>query len=317
MKKAFYGIVLMVMMVSSCRANTGDTVNNGIDAGQIMNSINKGKAVVVQGKIITGDLDFTSVKKSDIFSSSLRIAEIGVPVTFLDCIFMGRVTTNGQKDNIAIVTRFGSSISFEACDFRNDADFSNCTVEGMVNFTGAIFREKALFNNVTFNGRQTYFTAFSSEKLFSMQEARIDGSADFFKGRATGKLSFQSTEFRGTARFSDLDCNGKSDFSLANFRSDALFTYANFGGEFRMSDATVAGRLDLISVTFSSGTWITNAVFSGKVNLTKTIVRNIFDVSGTMFMLGKPVMDQFSIEETGNLITKGAKFAVVNEFTTE
>ncbi|MFH1118342.1 MAG: pentapeptide repeat-containing protein [Bacteroidota bacterium] len=317
MKKLIVLLVVSLFLTTGCRPDNLPVTNNGISSGTIIKSIDKGKAVVVQGKIITDDLDFTSVKKTGIFSSSVRIAEIGVPVTFLDCIFMGRVTTNGQKDKSQIFTRFGSVITFEACDFRDEADFSNCTVEGMVNFTGAIFREKALFNNVTFNGRQVYFTAFSSEKLFSMQESVINGSADFFKGKVTGKISFQSTDFRGTARFSDMDCNGKSDFSLANFRSDALFTYANFGGDFRMSDVNVAGRLDLISVSFNSGAWLTNAVFSGKVNLTKSVARAVFDLSGSVFMHGKPVTEEFSIEETGQLITKGAKFAVLNEFTTE
>lgn len=317
MKKQLTGILVILLMVTGCRANSGETTNNGIDAGQIVNNINKGKAVVVQGKIVTGDLDFTAIKKNSIFSSSLRIAEIGIPVTFIDCIFLGRVTANGQKDKVAIITRFGSSVTFEACDFRNEADFSNCTVEGMVNFTDAIFREKALFNNVTFKGRQVYFTAFSSEKLFSMQESQIDGSADFFKGKVNGKLSFQSTDFRGTARFSDLDCSGKSDFSLANFRNDALFTYASFGSDFRMTDVHVAGRLDLISVNFNSGAWLTNAVFSGRVNLTKSVVRAVFDMSGSVFMQGKPVTEEFTIEKTGQLITKGAKFAVLNEFTIE
>lgn len=317
MKNLLAFLLIMPLLVSGCHANPGDSVNNGMDAGRIIQNINKGKAVVVQGKIITGDLDFTAVKKTIVFSSSLRISDIIIPVTFIDCIFMGKVTTTGKKDQSTLVTRFASTVTFEACDFRSDADFSNCTVEGDVNFTGAIFREKALFNNVTFRGRQTYFTAFSAEKQFSMQESRIDGSADFFKGKVTGKMSFQSTDFLGTARFSDLDCSGKCDFSMATFRKDALFTYAVFGNEFRMSDASVSGRLDLISVHFSSDTWLTNNLFKGKVNLTKSVAYGIFDLSGSAFMQGKPVMDEFGLKETGKLIDKGAKFAVFDELTKE
>lgn len=317
MKKIIPGILILMLMITGCRADTVSEVNNGINAGSIINSINKGKAVLVHDKIITDDLDFTAIKKIEIFSSSLQIVQIDVPITFLNCIFMGKVTTNGQKDKSQVNTHFGSSITFEACDFRADANFDNTTVDGMVNFTGAIFREKALFNNVTFNGRHSYFTAFTSEKLFSMQEARIDGAIDFFKGKATGKINFQSTDFRGLARFSDLDCNGKSDFSLANFRSDALFTYSNFGNDFRFSDASVAGKLDLISVSFQSGAWLTNSVFAGKVNLTKSEAKGNFDLSGSYFMQGKPVMDEFIVLPPGQLITFGSKFAVSNEFTTE
>ncbi len=317
MKKTFLGIVFTMIMITGCSANQGDTVNNGIRAGGIISSINKGKAVLIKDKIITDDLDFSKIKRHDVFSSSIEIARVDVPVTFLNCIFMGKVITNGMQSQRQVNTQFGSSVTFEACDFRGDADFSNSTVDGMVNFTGAIFREKALFNNVTLKGRQVYFTAFTSEKLFSMQESRIEGAIDFFKAKITGKVSFQSTDFWGTARFSDLDCNGKSDFSLTNFRSDALFTYTNFGNEFRMSNATVAGRLDLISVTFQSSAWLTNSVFAGKVNLTKSEVKARFDLSGSLFAAGRPVTDEFVVQPSGELVTTGAQFATFQDYTNE
>ncbi len=317
MKKAFLGIVFSVIMITGCSANKGDTVNNGISAGSIINSINKGKEVLIKDKIVTDDLDFSKIKRHNVFSSSLEIARVEVPVTFLNCIFMGKVITNGMQSERQVNTQFGVSVTFEACDFRGDADFSNSTVDGMVNFTGAIFREKALFNNVTFKGRQVYFTAFTSEKLFSMQESRIEGAIDFFKAKVTGKFTFQSTDFWGTARFSDIDCNGKSDFSLTNFRSDALFTYANFADEFRMSNATIAGRTDLISVSFQSNAWLTNSVFSGKVNLTKTEVKARFDLSGSLFAAGRPVLDEFVVQPSGELITSGAQFATFKDFTYE
>lgn len=286
-------------------------------AGEVINSINKGKAVLIKDRIITDDLDFSKIKRHDVFSSSLEIANVEVPVTFLNCIFMGKVTTNGMQSQRQVNTHFSSSITFEACDFRNEADFSNITVDGMANFTGAIFREKAQFNNVTFKGRQAYFTAMSSEKLFSMQESRIEGSIDFFKAKVAGKLSFQSSDFWGIARFSDLDCNGKSDFSLTFFRSDALFTYANFGGEFRMANTSVAGRLDLISISFQNNVWLSNAVFSGKVNLTKTEVKGNLDLSGSLFLLGKPIMDEFKIQTPDQIINTGTRFAEYDELNFE
>lgn len=317
MKNTLIYLVLIFFITTSCNADSGNKTNNGIATGEIINSIDKGKSVLIKDMIITDDLDFTKIKRHDIFSSSLEIASIEVPVTFLNCIFMGTVTTNGMQSQRQVNTQFSSSLTFEACDFRGDADFSNITVAGMVNFTGATFREKALFNNVTLKGRQVYFTALNSEKMFSMQESRIEGSIDFFKAKVSGKFSFQSSDFWGIARFSDLDCNGKSDFSLTNFRSDALFTYANFGNEFRMANTTVAGRLDLISVSFQSNAWLSNAVFYGKVNLTKTEVKGNLDLSGSLFMLGKPVMDEFTIVLPGLLIKDGTRFATLDELNPE
>ena len=314
MKNPITLILLTFLLISGCKADTTEKTNKGISQDQIIKTIDKGKPVLVSGMIITDDLNFAEIKNQVVFSSSQRIAIVDVPVTFINCIFMGKVNTNGQKDNSQVNTHFKGTITFEACDFRSDAMFDNMTVDGMANFTGAIFREKALFNNVTFKGRQTYFTAFTSEKLFSMQESRIEGAIDFFKGKVTGKLSFQSTDFWGEARFSDLDCNGKSEFSLTNFRSDALFTYVNFGNDFRMSNTTIAGRLDMISVDFQSNALLTNAVFNGKVNFTKTKAKANFDLSGSLFVLGKPVMDEFEVLLPGMLITNGTQCTVNNKF---
>lgn len=317
MRKSVFILLISILSFTGCKAGTSESVNNGIDSEQIIRTIDKGKPVLLSGMIITEDLNFTEIKNQFIFSSSQRIAIVDVPVTFINCIFMGKVNMNGQKGESQINTHFASSITFEACDFRGDAIFNNITVEGMANFTGAIFREKALFNNVTFKGRHTYFTAFSSEKLFSMQEARVEGAIDFFKGKVTGKLTFQGADFWGEARFSDLDCNGKSEFSLTTFRSDALFTYANFGNEFRMSNATISGRLDMISVDFQASAWFTNTLFSGKVNFTKSKVKADFDLSGSLFVLGKPVMDEFEVLSPGHLITAGTRYAAFREFTEE
>lgn len=314
MKKPIISVLLTFLLFTGCKADTSEKINNGISSNQIIKTIDKGKPVLVSGMIITDDLNFAEIKNQIVFSSSQRIANVDVPVTFINCIFMGKVNTNGKKDNSQVNTHFKGSITFEACDFRADAVFDNMIVDGMANFTGAIFREKALFNNVTFKGRQTYFTAFTSEKLFSMQESKIEGAIDFFKGIVTGRLSFQSTDFWGEARFSDLDCNGKSEFSLTNFRSDALFTYANFGNEFRMSNTTVTGRLDMISVDFQTNAWLTNAVFNGKVNFTKTKAKANFDLSGSLFVLGKPEMDEFEVLQPGLMITNGTKCTVNNEF---
>lgn len=312
--KYFIPALLFIFLFSgSCKAGTVKEVNNGIAAGKIISDINKGKAVLIKDKIITGDLDFTNVKNQGIFSSSIQIAGVEQSVTFLNCIFMGKIVNNSEKSGRQARVRFGSNLTFEACDFRADADFDNITVDGMVNFTGAIFRERALFNNVTFNGRHNYFTAFTAEKYFSMQESLIDGAIDFFKAKTRGKLSFQSTEFRGIARFHNLDCDGRSEFSLTRFRDDALFTYANFTGHFNFSDAIVYGRLDMNNVEFQSAATLTSTVFSGPVTFEKTSVKGVFDISRSVFYSGKPAMQEFRTLKADDFVSEGTKFVSFND----
>ena len=314
MKPSFLAIIITFALASGCHANSQNDTNNGLNSSSIIKLIDKAKPVIISGKIITDDLDFTAVKGISAFSSSQAVAYIDVPVTFINCIFMGKVTTNRQQDKVRVNTHFTKSISFEACDFRADADFEGVTVDGPVNFTGATFREKAIFNNVTFNGPNVYFTAFTAEKLFSMQESRILGVIDFFKAVTKEKFSFQSTVFNGIARFSDMTCGGRCDFSLAEFRSDALFTYSDFGSNFGMANARVWGKLDLISVLFTQEVTLTNAYFYNTVNFTKSEAKGEVDLSGSHFLAGSPVFEDFNVQKA-NLKTGGTKITDSKEFT--
>jgi hypothetical protein len=317
MKRIILILISVAVLFSSCSAGKHEKTNNGIPASEIIKNLNKGRPVLLKDKIITGDLDFTNVKNQGIFSSSMQIAGIEQSVTFLNCIFMGKVITNGMQSQRQVRVHFGSNLTFEACDFRADADFDNITVDGMVNFTGAIFRERALFNNVTFNGRHNYFTAFSSEKYFSMQESLIDGAIDFFKAKTRGRLSFQSTEFRGIARFHNLDCDGRSEFSLTRFRDDALFTYANFTGHFNFSDAIVYGRFDMNNVELQSSAAITSTIFYRPVTFEKTSVKGEFDVSRSVFYSGKPAMLEFRTLKPDDFVSQGTKFVLLNDLNAD
>lgn len=317
MKQIILFLSILSFFTTGCSAGDQPETHNGLASRQIIKTIDKGKPVIIKGKIIADDLDFTKIKNQVIFSSSQLIATVDVPVTFIGCIFMGKVTTNGISDKYQVTTHFERNLTFEACDFRGDANFDNSTIDGMVNFTGAVFRENAMFNNVTFRGRQNYFTAFTAEKLFSMQESKTEGAIDFFKGKVTGKLTFQSTEFCGTARFSNLACSGKSEFSLTVFRSNTQFNYAGFGDDFRMANTDISGKLDMVSVVFQRNALLTNSVFSGKVDFTGSEARAGFDLSGSLFTLGKPVMDKFTVQKPGQIITTGTKFANFTEFSAE
>lgn len=313
MKKALLLLFSLTLFISSCSAGGTDSVNGGMKAAQLIKTINKGKAVLIKDMIITDDLDFTGIANHEIFSSSLETARTDVPVTFLNCIFMGKVNANGTESGRQVRVHFGHSLTFEACDFRQEVNFDNLIVDGEVNFTGATFREPARFNNVHFKGKNNWFTAVTSEKNFSMQEALISGSFDFFKAHTKGKLSFQSTDFNGLARFSDLEADGACDFSLVRFRDDALFTYSNFSGDFRMANAMILGRLDLNSCEFQANAYLSESRFFGPVNFSKSNIKGFFDLSSTYFYSDNPDFTEFSILKPDQFITKDVRVVHYNK----
>lgn len=312
MKKILLLLFSLTLFISSCSAGNTDSVSGGVKAGQLIKTINKGKPILIKDMIITDDLDFTLIVNHEIFSSSLETARTDVSVTFLNCIFMGKVSANGTESGRQVRVHFGHSLTFEACDFRQEVNFDNIIVEGEVNFTGATFREPARFNNVHFKGKSNWFTAVTSEKNFSMQEALISGSFDFFKAHTNGKLSFQSAEFNGVARFSDLEADGTCDFSLVRFRDDALFTYSNFSGDLRIANTMILGRLDLNSCEFQANAYLSESRFFGPVNFSKSNAKGVFDLSSAGFYADEPDFTEFSIFQSNQLNTKGVRVVQSN-----
>lgn len=283
--KQFSTVVLMLLViVTSCKAQPKDNIKNSVPVKKIIQTINNQKPVLIKDKIITGDLDFSKVETHYTFSSSNEVAQVNVPITFLNCIFMGKVTSTSALEHTTFTTHFSNNVTFEACDFRGETSFDNALVDGMLNFTGAIFNERVSFNNMHIKGRYAYFTACSAEKQFSMQETLLCGNADFFKAVMKGKFSFQSTEFTGDLRVNDLRCDGKADFSLTTIRGNCLANYAQFNDEFRFSNARIDGKTDMVNAKFINA-WVNNTCFGGRVNLTNIETSKKIDFDGSIFAI--------------------------------
>lgn len=313
MKHFVFLFLVLIISFTGCSARNQSEIVGGISAQEIIKSINKGKPVLVQGKTITDELDFASIKKQVVISSTQLSANVDVPVTFLNCIFVGKVTSNGVKGKQQITTNFSGNVTFEGCDFRSDFDMSNCVIEGVTNFAGAKFRENALFNNASFKGDRTYFTSALTEKMFSMQEAAIWGNADFFGASFKSKVSFQSTDFKGVAQFSNLQCNGKAEFSLCTFRSNALFTYAKFSKDLRFSNTRCHANCNMVSMVCDENIFINNSLFSSNVLFSNTEIKGVLDLSGTVFVLGKPEMEGLKLESPDKLIITNTNFIGVSK----
>lgn len=272
----------LLISITGCSAGPDQQIKNSIPAAKIIESINKNKPVLLQDKIITGVLDFSKVKTLYTFSTSNVVAQVNVPVTFLNCIFMDKVSTTGSTGQVTITTCFSDNVTFEACDFRGETSFDNAVIEGMVNFTGAIFNERTSFNNIHIHGRNAYFTSITAGKQLSIQEAQFDGNADFFKATVKGKFSFQGTEFRGDLVTNDLRCDSKADFSLIIIRGDFLSNYAQFNDEFRFSDARIEGNASMVSNKYTN-VWMNNNRFNGLLNLKDSEISGKMDLTGSIF----------------------------------
>ena len=239
--------ILSAFFFLSCSAAS----NKEMKASEIVRLLQKGKDVQIVDRIIWDDLDFSASKNLKVFSLNQLQANVEGNVFFSNCVFMGKVTSNGKKEALSVCTRFKSNLIFHECDFRGEVDFSGANVFGMVNFSKSVFRENANFDQIAVWSKDSYFSEMKAEKDFSMIYAAIkgnlyflnagfDGGASFQEINVDGKLSFNNSVFKNSAGFDLMSVHGAAffnyivfekgaDFSFSRFLSVADFVNANFG----------------------------------------------------------------------------------------
>ncbi len=210
-----------------------------IKASEIIQLIKKGKHVQIVNKIILDDLDFTKESDPFILNANVLQVEIKSNIFFSNCIFMGKVTSNGKVDPLSVHTVFKNNLVFVECDFRGEVDFEGAIVYGMVNFSKSVFRDNANFNNLAVWSKDSYFSEVKAEKGFSMiyssfygnlyfLDAHFDGPASFQESSIKGKLSFNNNVFKERAGFDLMEICGGAFFNYATFEKNADFSFSRF-----------------------------------------------------------------------------------------
>ncbi len=262
-----YRLVLFFVSVFICYSCAGADKKE-IKASEITKLLKKGEHVQIVDKIILDDVDFTKDISPFIVNANMLQCEIRSNIFFDNCIFMGKVTSNGKLGQTSIHACFKNNLVFSGCDFRGDVDFDRTIVFGMVNFSRSVFRENANFNNLAVWAKDSYFSEVKAEKDFSMiyasfagnlyyMDAVFDGNVSFQESSIKGKFSFNNGVLKGKAGFDLMEICGaaffnytvfekKADFSYTRFMHTAEFVNANFGekGVFEKSSFFNTVRFD-------------------------------------------------------------------------
>ncbi|SOD89872.1 pentapeptide repeat-containing protein [Spirosoma fluviale] len=132
-----------------------------IDAKDIIAQINRKQSVSYQNVTINGDLDLTNLAnrkevregfwKGD---SEQFLSVVEVPLSFKNCTFTGKVLAYRTEDqdrriikvsNIVYNADFAEAVTFDGCQFENDAAFKYSLFSQRAIFTNNTFRDGALF----------------------------------------------------------------------------------------------------------------------------------------------------------------------------
>jgi len=89
-----------------------------INASEVIKLLKSGKDVQLVDRIIMDDLDFTAAGEPCALNTTLLQCETNSNIFFSNCIFIGKVTSNGRKEQSAVQSRFNKNLIFLNCDFR-------------------------------------------------------------------------------------------------------------------------------------------------------------------------------------------------------
>jgi uncharacterized protein YjbI with pentapeptide repeats len=218
MKTTFANILITIGILcsTSCSGQTGSFAEQAcreVQATDILARLDEGKHVYLDSCVVWGDLDFTALRNRNRIAANLTQVFVGQSVTFNGCVFTGKVKAFDATAGVCV--EFAHNLSFTACDFRSEADFTEIVVGGNAFFTGSVFRGKANLQGAHFRHRKAYFN-----------EMRFEGEALFQNAVFTGDANFMHTVFAASAMFQKTRSGGLMFFGNARFYGYADFTYA-------------------------------------------------------------------------------------------
>jgi hypothetical protein len=266
-------------MVFSCQGADKKELN----ASEVIKLMKSGKDVQLVDRIIMDDLDFTAGGETCALNANLLQCETNSNVFFSDCIFIGKVTSNGKKGQSVVQSRFNKNLIFLNCDFRGEVDFSQSIVFGLVNFSRSVFRENAAFNNMAVWSKDSYFSEMKAEKTFSMIYASFLGNLYFMDAKFNQNATFQETSVKGKLSFNNAAFNGRAGFDLMEVCGSAFFNYVVFEKNANFSFSRFLHTTDFIKTKFQEKGNLEMVYFLNTVRFEEVDMENSLILTDTFF----------------------------------
>lgn len=247
-----------------------------IDAGEIVEKIQKGEPVEYDHVVVRGDLDLSRER--------LR-KNITSPISFVDSIFDGKIDFSYSILEMPVVlygSNFTRDVYFSGATFSGDAGFGGATFSGVAYFERATFRSDASFEGSDFSG------------VANFVEATFSGDADFWGAIFSGDCDFGETTFGGTTYFGRATFSGTAYFGGATFSGIAYFGGATFNGYLHFEDSAFNGIVYFEGSAFNGPTFFFStdfninadfvwATFSGNANFEMATFNGYTLFFGTTF----------------------------------
>lgn len=254
-------------MLCSCSFAKND--DKMMESKDIIKLINKGKPVQIVDRIITDDIDFSTVENQSVDANANINHIVDQDIIFVKCVFLGKVTTHSKKNRITHKTRFMGDVSFRTCDFRGETDFSESVFNGALNFAQSVFREKTNLDNIQVKGNSSQFWEMQAEKDFSMVNSKTTGSLNFMDAKFNSVCLLQQTNCE-KLQFSNVKCDSLVDLSMSHFQGNVFMNYCEFVGPLFFNNCNIACSMDMLKSEIKKDFTFDNTIFYGQARFNGT-----------------------------------------------
>ena len=308
-------LTIMFTQFSSCASKNQPVLGSTtITAEALINLINAGENVYAENKVIEGDIDFTKLKNANLESKFVHRANLTSSLTFINCIFNGKVIGYSANDSITKVVTFMKNISCIECDFKEEVTLRENNFYGIANFAGSTFHKKTSFEGSNFFSEGAFSkTGFTDEARF--QNTYFHNKVNFIESTFGKTISFQGANFMGDAQFSVTKYWGYADFSVCTFSSGVFFNYAEFSKQAIFNNTAFKGRVEFLKSVFSSNTEFKNCIFYNLSKFNESTIGNTFNLQNSVFIYAKPDMSKIIKTDTTKLILENTRTTSLQPFT--
>ena len=268
----FLWIFAVITIISAAQSESDP--REVVQAGEILEKIERGEPVNYDHKIIEGDINIGNLKLPEVRRSPDEIEYLGL--------------LNSLK-----VVR--SPLVLDGCLIKGDLNFSNARILGPASFAGSIVITEANFRGSQFDqsvdfsmsrfNKSAYFRRSQFNQSANFKGSRFNQSVDFSMSRFNQSVDFSWSQFNQSAYFSWSRFNQSVDFERSQFNRHADFRlsrfkrFADFTGSQFQKDA-LFGRSYLKSADFNQTTFSGDISFEGSqidsLNLTRAEFGKIF-----------------------------------------
>lgn len=244
---------------------------SAVSGETIARQLRAGKAVVLLGAHVTGELDLRETDVPAIFKCRGCTFSGGVAAsdaTFERTVdlsgseFKARVDLSGATFRAPALFRValvetGKRRDDRPATFRRDADFSFATFDDVVSFARSEFSRAGVFRDTRF--ADANFASAEFMQAGDFERASFRGVASFNRATSRGPASFAESDFRRGAHFVQTTFKAGAVFNNAQFAEGASFLNARFEPSKRSDEAArfqsiaAEGSLDFTFATFATG----------------------------------------------------------------